>query len=149
MSLRKTCLLSLQGTEYNPGILSLMLLKYTLICQHIWFYAGHLMDFLNSKGSYSLNIICRFHIYRLAYSPKFICNLKINTWALMCLFVDMYTEGKSRWTHTFPTEVKQGKALNYFCSHAVNKHSFQSQLIPYIYILIFVLFLGDLRIQIN
>lgn len=56
MSLRKTCLLSLQGTEYNPGILSLMLLKYTLICQHIWFYAGHLMDFLNSKGSYSLTL---------------------------------------------------------------------------------------------
>ena len=56
VSLRKTCLLSLQGTEYNPGILSLMLLKYTLICQHIWFYAGHLMDFLNSKGSYSLTL---------------------------------------------------------------------------------------------
>ena len=33
-----------------------MLLKYTLICQHIWFYAGHLMDFLNSKGSYSLTL---------------------------------------------------------------------------------------------
>ena len=130
--------MSLQGTENNPGILNLMSLKYTLICQRIWFYAGQLMDFLNSKGSYSLNIICRFHIYRLAYSPKFICNLKINTWALMCLFVDMYTEEKSRWTHTFPTEVKQDKALDYFCSHAVNKHSFQSQFSTiYIYIYIF------------
>ena len=109
MSLRKTCLLSLQGAGYNPGILSLMLWKYTLICQCIWLYAGHLMDFLSSKGSYSFNIIqliliiCRFHIYRLAYyqnlfvtSKSILGHLCVYSWTCTQNSLDTYAPNWSQ-----------------------------------------------------
>ena len=72
----------------------------------------------------SVLIIWCFHICKLAYSLKLICNPQINILAHLWLFADIHRGAKNlnHLMYTFLPEVEQGNTLpSCFSCHAVNR----------------------------